>query len=138
MGNVTDARVNRHHLPDWRWVPRIVNFQILLTCPNVNLLRHVGSPAQLVLHSYVVATKGLEDVDHYELCRTVLVAVRASAAGARCQDFEDSMLVGGVKITASGPSIGKGFANHALKVDAHVTLSAGFYRIGALFAVTFL
>ncbi len=63
MGNATDARVDRPHLPDWRWVPRTVHLHILLTCPNANLLRQVGSPAQLVLRSYVVATKGLEDVN---------------------------------------------------------------------------
>ncbi len=40
-----------------------MHLHILLTCPNANLLRHVGSPAQLVLRSYVVATKGLEDVN---------------------------------------------------------------------------
>ena len=40
-----------------------MHLHILLTYPNANLLRHVGSPAQLVLRSYVVATKGLEDVN---------------------------------------------------------------------------
>lgn len=63
MGNANDAGMDRPHLPDWRWVPRTVHLHILLTCPNANLLRHVVSPAQLVLRSYVVATKGLEDVN---------------------------------------------------------------------------
>ncbi len=40
-----------------------MHLHILLTCPNANLLRHVGSLAQLDLRSYVVATKDLEDVN---------------------------------------------------------------------------
>ncbi len=61
---------------------------ILLACLNADLLCHVGSPAQLVLRTYVVATKGLEDVNaasirpHGGLGRRVLAVLLHEDVGA--------------------------------------------------------
>ncbi len=63
MINTNDIGIYRIHLPDWRWVPRAVHLHILLAYSNADLLRHVGSLAQLVSRSYVVAKKGFEGVN---------------------------------------------------------------------------
>ncbi len=63
MVNAHDAGMDQFHFPDWHRVPRTMNVHILLAYLNADFLRHVGSPAQLVLRSYVIATKGLEGVN---------------------------------------------------------------------------
>ncbi len=76
MGNANDDGIDRIHLPDWRWVPCTVHLHILLAYLNADLLRHVGSPAQLVLRPYVIVKNVFENVNTVSWSR----AMTASAS----------------------------------------------------------